>query len=198
MLIGKPALHRDHPAGIGVHRHEPTLNVGDLAQGPVLKFFRVILGRAFGRAKDFLDVNHVADRQQIAGFLGGFAGLAVFAHWFGPFHVFHWNAVPTFDFDLVFNADPGGKVGQFQHHGQMPAINVARQNRTIKGRAPGGFIDQVFGFQLQNRAAKDALLAVIFFKPVAQSLGGNLLQMRVHRGANGHAAAKKLVLAERV
>jgi hypothetical protein len=34
MLVGKAALHRDHPAGVDIHRHESALHLGHLAQGP--------------------------------------------------------------------------------------------------------------------------------------------------------------------
>ena len=94
------------------------------------------------------------------------------------------------------DSDPGVGLADFQDDGRKPAGDVARHLGLRERGAPRLLGPQILCRDGDAGAAPDADPAVVFLKRVLQRLGGDLLQLRLDRGADGEAVGKELLLAE--
>ena len=177
MLVGEAALNGDDAAVVDVHRHEPTLHFGDLPKGPA----RIVVGPAVAH-----DVDHVAGVEDVGGCVD--AG--------NPAQIVRLNPVAIVIDRLVFNANRRGAVGERQHHGQMPAFNIAWQVNVGQRFTPCRLVSQHPGFEHHLGAAPFALIAVIILKGRAKGGRGDVLHFGIDGGAHGQPVALERGLAE--
>ncbi len=181
MLIGEPALHGDHPAGVDIHRHEPAFDLGDLPQCPADKGPRLVVGHP-------AHMHHVAQfeiRSEIA-----FDPRNIFARYTEFFGVGFLNA---------FDPDAHGFVADFQNHGGEPRRfkhDIAGHIGLGQGLAPFRFAVQFFDGNGFPGAAPLADTPVILFKLKTQGARCFHLHFRINRGAHGKTTGQEFAFAE--
>ncbi len=93
----------------------------------------------------------------------------------------------------AFDADPGVVLAQLQDYGGEPGVDIAGNFDLRQRLAPGSVSAQHLGRKGLARPAPDALVAVVLLQALAQRLGGGLLHLGVHGGADGQPARKELL-----
>ena len=113
-LVGEAALHRQHAAGLGVHRHEAALDRRDLAVGPALA---VLAGPPRRRR-----------RRRPTCRPGPSAGAqpAVLVAQPRPARILEAEEVAVRVLRHALDADARRALADREHHRRVPAVDVAR------------------------------------------------------------------------
>jgi hypothetical protein len=190
MLVGEPALHRQHAAGVHVHRHETALHLGDLAQRPAHEGPIAVAGHG-------AHMHHVADGQEVARHPRPVARVAVLVDGTRPCDILggmKWpsssSATSSMPMRALLSPTSSTTAG-------VPAVDVARDlGRGQRGApAPASPAFQFGRVDRVDRPAPAALVAVEAFQRPTQRAFGHPLQILVHRGAHGIAAGEEIILA---
>ena len=141
-------------------------------------------------------MDHVADAQQITSDAGLRPRVPVLVPGPGPCDILGRDEMAVLVLGHVLDPDARGTLADLEHHGGVPAVDVARDLGLGQRLAPGLLAAiQKRGIDPVDRPAPAALIAVEVFQRAAERARGHALQVLVHRGAHGITAGKEIVLA---
>ena len=99
----------------------------------------------------------------------------------------------------ILDHNAGGGISDQCHHRRVPfsiQINIARHLGCAQGRTQRRLIPNQVRINLLPRSTPNTLGTIVGFQSTLQSHGGDILNVGINRGAHGHAAAEKFILAK--